>query len=119
MIKIRSKEISELKFLKELKKNKDSLEKITMHEKKAESDTLLTCELEGSYELLEYKLETNEITNKEFKYTLKGNKAFYKGPFSFPMNCITEAQLIEAFRELERYIDTINEFIIMAKKSQN
>lgn len=119
MIKIKSKEISQLKFLEELKKNKDSLKEITMHEKKAESDILYSCKLEGSYELLEYKLKTDEITNKDFKYTLEGNKAFYKGSLPFPMDCISETHLIEAFRELTKYIDIINDFIIMAKKSQN
>lgn len=103
--KIKSKEIKN--YLELFTKDSEIIEIIKMQ---AESDEIWSCELKGSYNLLEYDIEPNITYENSYfpHYRLVGNKVLFKGYYSVPKETVEKSHLNMTFNDLIRYIEKMN-----------
>ena len=83
----------------------------------AESDEIWSCELKGSYNLLEYDIEPNITYENSYypHYRLVGNKVLFKGYYSVPKETVEKSDLNMTFNDLIRYIEKMNDQIKLYK----
>ena len=107
MLKIKSKKINN-----ELEIFKKGLEKIEIFDMKAENDMELSCRLKGSYELLEYDVETYDVKGDFLElYIINGDKVIFRGGLNYPKKLVNEKMLYASFSRLIEYSQKINEKI--------
>lgn len=110
--KIKSKEIKN--YLEVFTKDSKIIEIIKMQ---AKSDEIWSCELKGSYNLLEYDIEPNITYENSYypHYRLVGNKVLFKGYNSVPKETVKKSDLNMTFNDLIRYIEKMNDQIKLYK----